>query len=658
MSFGLHQLLFPLHATSILAFFLAAAGWASPSARPGFPVLRAFTTCKIGAGVFARAATQNMAGPAFLESQPPLTFGGESRQRRPADACAWCNPGLESAGTPGAASAGEIGWLEQTGIRFPIATLSWRTNLAYAGCLLSGLLLAFGVCRLRTLRAHARRLESLVRERTMQLEQADATRTTFLAHLSHEIRNPINGILGASLALELSGLSPDQGKEVKTLRHCSLFLSSLVEDMLDIIKLESRTMEHRPAVYDLRAVIGVIESMLAGQAENAGVRFSATVGEKVPALVMGDAGRVQQILVNFVLNAFKFAASRPVELIVKAEDGWLLFEVADRGPGIPEAEKAKLFTSFSRLTAAKKSGIAGSGLGLAVSRALAHHMGGQVGFHAREGGGSVFWLRLALAPAAPVPEFAGTAEFMGAHALIVEDAAYNATTLSFMLSQLGFRCDRACDADQALRLIREQSYDSVFVDYDLPGMSGAELVRLAKTAPPPGKTPLFIATTAYATPAIRRTCRQAGMDAFVSKPITPEQLRNALLAFAAPLRACASVQLPGPGGLQFGILDYLGGSSAEGRQASRLEFEKVVHTTLQRLTNSLSLGHRESIARASHQLVGHARMVGAENLARLAEQLEGKAPNSPLAELTALADKIDFLAREITLTLVSPTRAA
>ena len=549
---------------------------------------------------------------------------------------------------------------EPATIRFSIAVPFWRTGPAYGGYLLAGLALVCGawLLRMRAVRAHTRRLECLVRQRTSQLEQADAAKTTFVAHLSHEIRNPINGLLGASLALELSPLSPAQSAEVKTLRHCSLFLSSLVEDVLDIIQLESGTLERRRAGFDARALIGVIGSVLAGQAKTAGVVISVTSTEEIPPLVMGDAGRVQQILVNFVLNAIKFAAPGPVELSLTTEAGWLLFAVADRGPGIPETEKAQLFTSFSRLNLAKKSGITGSGLGLAVTRALASHLGGSVGVRTRDGGGSVFWLRLPLetVPASPAPG-AGTTEFVGACALIVEDVDYNAAALSFMLKRLGFRCDRASSADEALRLLRERNYDSVFVDYDLPGMSGTELVRLAKTTTPPGKTPLFIATTAYATTTIRRTCLEAGMDAFVPKPITPERLRDALLAFAAPLRAGASVQLPGPDPLKFELLDYLGGDTAAGRRASRAEFARALHETLQTMKDSIPSGPRETLRRASHQLVGQARMVGAQDLALLAEKLERHALHSPTTELALLTQEIEALARRLTPELTGPAQA-
>jgi len=551
---------------------------------------------------------------------------------------------------------------EPATLHFSIVVPFWRTGAAYATYLGIVLALAYGAyqLRMRTLRAQTRDLERLVRERTQQLEQADAAKTTFVAHLSHEIRNPINGILGASLALELSPLSAAQGEAVKTVRHCSLFLSSLVEDVLDIIKLESGTMERRHAEFDPRALIGVIGSVLAGQAKTAGVVLTTTSEEEVPALVMGDPGRVQQILVNFVLNAIKFAAPGPVELSLQTDGGWLLFTIADRGPGIPEAEKARLFTSFARLNSAKKSSIAGSGLGLAVSRALASHMGGAVGVRARDGGGSIFWLRLPLETATSSPTAgAGTTEFVGACALIVEDVDYNAAALSFMLKQLGFRCDRARNADEALQLLRDQTYDSVFVDYDLPGMSGTELVRLAKTTTAPGKTPLFIATTAYATTSIQRICLEAGMDAFVSKPITPERLRDALLAFAAPLRASASVQLPAPGPrpLRFELLDYLGGDSAAGRQASRAEFVRTMYGMLQTMKTALPSGQREELRRAAHQLVAHARMVGAEQLAALAVQLEELAAHAPEMELAALTAEIEAQARDLTPGLTGPAQA-
>lgn len=526
----------------------------------------------------------------------------------------------------------------------------WSSGPAYAIYVLAGGLLFFGVhqLRVRTLRAHNRHLERLVRERTRQLEQADAAKNTFVAHLSHEIRNPINGILGASLALELKSLTPSQNEEVKTIRHCSLFLSSLVDDVLDIMKLESGTLDRRQASYNPRDLVAMCRSMLASQAETNGVTLTPTVGESVPALVMGDAGRVQQILVNFTLNAIKFSAPGPVDISLQAEGGWLHFAVADRGPGIAAADKEKLFNSFSRLGPAKKSQTAGSGLGLAVSRALATHLGGTVGLQDRDGGGSIFWLRLPLETATPaLATNAGTAEFVGARALIIEDVDYNATALTFMLQQIGFHCDRAASGNEALRRLSTQRYDSVFVDYDLPDMNGGQLVRRAKQEARPGDNPLFIATTAYATTAIRQTCLEAGMDAFVTKPITPERLRQALLTFAGPLQASASVQLPRPAQLTFELIDYLSSGTEQDKKNRRQEFFTLLDETVQTMANSIPLGHREVLRRSAHQLVGHARLIGAESLATLAEQLEQKAYMTPLPGLHALITEIEAQTRAL-----------
>lgn len=512
----------------------------------------------------------------------------------------------------------------------------------------------------RRARREQRRHER-VRWQIAQLERANTAKTTYVAHLSHEVRNPINGILGAALALSAEDLPPHQREHARTIQTCATLLSALVEDALDFTQIEAGRVDLHHAPYDPRAVLGAVARILAQQAREAGVTLGVLAGDDVPELVMGDATRVQQIVLNFTLNALKFAAGRPVELGVSVADGALVFAVADRGPGIDAAERDRLFANFSRLRAARLAGIQGSGLGLAVSRALAEHMGGTVGVGDRPGGGAVFRLRLQLQPAARIgrDETPAPAEFAGMRALVIDDLDYNATALEFILHGFGFACERARDADEALVLFGATSYDAVFVDYDLPGKNGIAFVRAAKAGLGAGRAPLFIATSAHATARPRQECLEAGMDAFVYKPITPERLRHTLRAFASPLRGSPSVQLPPPASAPATpLLKYLGGETESGQRESRERFAAALEVTVHRLAAAGQLRDRVALGRAAHHLVALARMAGAADLSLRAEQLEAAAPAATESELAPLVAAVKLRAEEVARNLCLPTAAA
>ncbi|HYP18308.1 MAG TPA: ATP-binding protein, partial [Opitutus sp.] len=403
--------------------------------------------------------------------------------------------------------------------RFTVLPPWYRTKTAYGAWAVLTLAGFFGVYQWRSayLRKRNALLEELVRKKTEQLEKANAAKSDFLANMSHEIRNPISGIVGLSLAMEETSLDPRQRDLTGSIRSCASLLATLVDDVLDFSKIEAGKIDLRVAPFELRAALEQCAAMVAEQLRSAGGGLHLQIADDVPPRVVGDSARVQQIVLNYLTNAAKFGAGQPVVLGAELRpDGLVRLFVRDRGPGLTPAEAAGLFTKFTRLPQAHAHNIRGSGLGLAVCRLLATKMGGNVGVDSTPGQGSCFWADLPLAPAGKPAEGDArrTTPAVPLRALIVEDIDYNAQAMQAVLRKLGIPSDVASDGPSALERLQQGSYDVAFMDWNLPGMIGTEVVRRYRATEPADRRTIIIATTAYSADFNREACLQAGMDAF------------------------------------------------------------------------------------------------------------------------------------------------
>jgi signal transduction histidine kinase/ActR/RegA family two-component response regulator len=512
-------------------------------------------------------------------------------------------------------------------LRFAIAPPWWRTAAARGALALTLVLGVLGLLRLRTraLRRRAAKLERMVRQRTEELERANAAKTDFVASMSHEIRNPMGGILGSALELAATPLDPGQQRLVATLQSCASFLASLVEDVLDFAAIEAGAYQVNRAAFSPRQVLEAVARMLGPRAE--GGRMEVTVDPALPAQVLGDAARIQQVIVNFTANALKFGG-RVIGLAARAEPGHLVFTVSDDGVGIPAEEQKSLFLRFSRLKSARNAAVPGSGLGLAVSHALAERMGGTVGCTSRPGAGSVFHLRIALEAALAGPEPAAV-DGRGRRALVVEDLDYNARALGLMLGRMGFEVDYAPDGEEALRRMAPGRHAAVFLDCDLPGISGADVARQYRRLERPGERTPVIATTAFTTTADERRCTEAGMDGFISKPITPEKLRRALGRLAPP-----PGRPPADPGFDLALLRHVTDGSPSAVAAELAKYLQALDEAVGRVRSAVP-GKRAAVASAAHRVLSLARMVGAIDLGDTARDLQEMAAAYSEGELAA-----------------------
>jgi signal transduction histidine kinase/HPt (histidine-containing phosphotransfer) domain-containing protein len=387
-----------------------------------------------------------------------------------------------------------------------------------------------------------RDLERRVEARTAELAEANRAKSQFLANMSHEIRTPMNGVIGMARLLESSGLSPDQKEYADIIVGSGRSLLRIIDDILDFSKIEAGRLELEDAPLDLRRVVHDVGRLFALQAESKGLQLTAEVAPEVAAELRGDALRLRQALVNLVGNAVKFTERGSVALQVAAEEqddrGQVVrFEVRDTGIGIAADALSRLFKPFSQADPSTTRRYGGTGLGLVISRRLVDLMGGKLGVSSDVGKGTTFWFTvrfprdLAERPASAAAEAPLPTSGPGAlgRVLVAEDNPVNQKVAGLMLEKLGYAVDLVGTGREALSAASRQAYVAVFMDGQMPGMDGYEAATRIRALEVGGnrRTPI-IALTASAMRGDREKCLAAGMDDYLTKPLSPEQLAATL----------------------------------------------------------------------------------------------------------------------------------
>jgi signal transduction histidine kinase/CheY-like chemotaxis protein/HPt (histidine-containing phosphotransfer) domain-containing protein len=530
----------------------------------------------------------------------------------------------------------------------------YRSGWAYAGyAAVAGLSLLGGLrYRERRMRARTLELERLVRERTTELEKANAAKDEFLASMSHEIRNPMNGVVGLSAAIDTSFLDEEGRYRFGLLRHCASHLASLLEDILDFSKLQAGTIELDPQPFSPMELLEAVSAITAPMSAAAGVRVEFALGPTVPPRLIGDARRIRQVLLNYVSNAVKYAPRGTIEVTAwaRALEGdrvALTFAVSDEGPGIPAAEQKRIFEKFERGAGVRSSHIPGTGMGLAVCRRLAEKMGGSAWVESTPGLGSTFCLELSLPIATdasvdlPAPR---ALHALLKRALVVDDEEYNVVSLAAMLERHGFTVQRALDASAALRAAVADPPDVVFLDYDMPDTTGPQLARrLRETLGPLGQHPLVIATTAYTTVEKRAECFAAGMDGFLGKPVAEERLQATLDEALRRRHPAVAPPLPFPDKKGFdslGNLHTLAQQHARTLESELAAFNADAEAEFGALIAAFASGDPEGSARAAHKIAGRFGFLQAAAPMRRSLQLEQLCRASEWSAARPLAEEI------------------
>ncbi len=376
--------------------------------------------------------------------------------------------------------------------------------------------------------------EELARSKRLA-EEATAQKSRFLANMSHEIRTPLNAITGFIALLENDEADPTKQKYLKIIKNASESLLQIINDILDLSKIESGKLKIQPDTFNPYDDLIVIAELFQAKAAEKNIQFQIRYNTNMPETLYGDVLRIKQIFSNLLSNAIKFTPEgSKVKCVVWYKNGMLNIRVKDYGIGISKEKQETIFKPFVQADASTERVYGGTGLGLTISMELAKMLGGDLTLESEEGRGSVFTLSI------PIPE--GKSEVkeketlhtsLKGHVLIVEDYEANRMLLSIMLDNLGLTYDMAYDGIEAIEKFREGKYDVILMDENMPRMGGMEamkeIVKIEHEKHLP-HTPI-VSLTANALQGDRERFLEAGFDDYLSKPIDPETLSRSLSKF-------------------------------------------------------------------------------------------------------------------------------
>jgi signal transduction histidine kinase/DNA-binding NarL/FixJ family response regulator len=453
-------------------------------------------------------------------------------------------------------------------------------------------------------------------------EAAARARADFLARMSHEVRTPMNGVIGLSGLLRQTALDDRQREYVDGVRQSGEALLRVVNDVLDFSRIDAGRLELEVSEFEPRTCLAQAVDLIRPEAALRGLSVAVTTDANVPFTVIGDAGRLRQVLINLLGNAVKFTPTGDVRVQAGVDDAdahhvMLRVTVTDTGIGVAPEALARIFEPFEQADQSTARRFGGTGLGLAICRQLVELMGGRIEARSEPGRGSTFAFTVRVARAAetsvaapiaeqPAPQWSGLV-------LIAEDHGVNQMVIAQMLEQRGLVADLAATGLEAVTRWSQAAYDLVLMDCRMPEMDGYEATREIRRRELPSRRTPIVALTADALPADRERCYAAGMDAHLAKPLRAADLDQVLARF---LGGRASSATEG------------GDVMAEVRRVMRGKFEVVAREYLEDAGRSLAAmraahakGDAHTIGELAHRLKGSSGLVGASAVAQVCAQI-------------------------------------